>query len=68
MVIFPYYSHILRESYGSGMGIVWEAYHKGGPMSLGVPENPIDIKGGFWKMLNWVVFHPLLKNTGNISR
>ena len=24
------------------MGIVWEAYHKGGPL-LGVPENPIDI-------------------------
>ena len=42
MVIFPYYSHILRESYGSGMGIVWEAYHKGVPL-LGVPENPIDI-------------------------
>ena len=26
---------------GSGMGIVWEAYHKGVPL-LGVPENPID--------------------------
>ena len=25
----PYYSHIFRDSYGSGMGIVWEAYHKG---------------------------------------
>ena len=25
MVSFPYYSHIFRDSYGSGMGIVWEA-------------------------------------------
>ena len=41
MVSFPYYSHIFRDSYGSGMGIVWEAYHKGVPL-LGVPENPID--------------------------
>ena len=38
MVSFPYHSHIFRDSYGSGMGIVWEAYHKG------VPENPIDLK------------------------
>ena len=38
---FPYHSHIFRDSYGSGMGIVWEAYHKGVPL-LGVPENPID--------------------------
>ena len=37
----PYHSHIFRDSYGSGMGIVWEAYHKGVP-SLGVPENPTD--------------------------
>ena len=37
----PYYSHIFRDSYGSGMGRVWEAYHKGVPL-LGVPENPID--------------------------
>ena len=42
MVSFPYHSHIFRDSYGSGMGIVWEAYHKGVP-SLGVPENPIEI-------------------------
>ena len=41
MVSFPYYSHIFRDSYGSGMGIVWEAYHKGVPL-LGVPENPIE--------------------------
>ena len=34
-------SHIFRDSYGSGMGTVWEAYHKGVP-SLGVPENPTD--------------------------
>ena len=24
MVSFPYHSHIFRDSYGSGMGIVWE--------------------------------------------
>ena len=33
----PYYSHIFRDSYGSGMGIVWGPR---GPMSLGLPENP----------------------------
>ena len=33
---FPYHSHIFRDSYGSGMGIVWEASHKGVPL-LGVP-------------------------------
>ena len=38
---FPHHSYIFRESYGSGMGIVWEAYHKGVPL-LGVPENPIE--------------------------
>ena len=38
----PYHSHIFKDSCGSGMGIVWEAYHKGVPL-LGVPENPIDI-------------------------
>ena len=26
------------------MGVVWEAYHKGVAL-LGVPENPIDLKG-----------------------
>ena len=41
MVSFPYYSHIFRDSYGSGMGIVWETYHKGVPL-LGVPENPTE--------------------------
>ena len=41
MVSFPYYSHIFRDSYGSGMGIVWETYHKGVPL-FGVPENPTD--------------------------
>ena len=39
-ILFPYYSHIFRDSYGSGireyMGIVWGPR---GPMSLGVPEN-----------------------------
>ena len=38
---FPYHSHIFRDSYGSGMGILWEAYHKGVPL-LGIPENPIN--------------------------
>ena len=42
MISFPYYSHIFRDSYGSGMGIVWETYHKGVPL-LGVTENPTDI-------------------------
>ena len=37
MVSFSYYSYIFRDSYGSGMGIVWETYHKGVP-GLGVPE------------------------------
>ena len=41
MVSFPYYSHIFRDSDGSGMGIVWETYHKGVPF-LGVPENATD--------------------------
>ena len=45
MVSFPYHSHIFRDSYGSGMGIVWEAYHKRVPL-LGVPENPIDSISG----------------------
>ena len=38
MVSFPYYSHIFRDSYGSGMEIVGGTYHKGVPF-LGVPEN-----------------------------
>ena len=41
MVSLPYYSHIFKDSYGSGVGIVWETYHKGVPL-LGVPQNPID--------------------------
>ena len=41
MVSFPYYSHIFRDSYGSGMGIVWEAYHKGVPL-LAVPGISLD--------------------------
>ena len=45
----PYYSHIFRDSYGSGMEIVWEAYHKGVPL-LGVPENPID--GVLWEFFS----------------
>ena len=52
MVSFPYYSHIFRDSYGSGMGIAWEAYHKGVPL-LGVPENPIHLlREASW----WPVF------------
>ena len=43
MVSFPYRSHIFRDSYGSGMGIVWEAYQKRVPL-LGILENPIDLK------------------------
>ena len=34
-ILFPYHSHMVRDSYGSGMRIVWER----SPMSLGVPEN-----------------------------
>ena len=57
MVSFPYYSHIFRDSYGSGMGIVWEAYHKGVPL-LGVPENPIDNKLGFvFKVIFYGLYH-----------
>jgi len=41
MVSFSYYSHIFRDSYGSGMGIAWETYHKGVPL-LGVPENTLE--------------------------
>ena len=41
MVSFPYYSHIFRDSYGIGMGIVWEAYHKGVPL-LEVPGITLD--------------------------
>ena len=54
----PYHSHIFRDSYGSGMGIVWEAYHKGVPL-LGVPENPIDF---FFSVLD-VIRVPFLKLT-----
>jgi len=43
MVSFPYYSHIFRDSYGSGTGIVCEIYHEGVPL-LGVPENPTEGK------------------------
>ena len=44
-ILFPYHSHIFRDSYGSGMGIVWEAYHKGVPL-LGVPRISLD---GSWQ-------------------
>ena len=39
---FPYHSHIFRDSYGSGMGIVWEAYHKGVPL-LRVPGISLEV-------------------------
>ena len=38
----PYHSHIFRDSYGSGMGIVWEAYHKGVPCPWGSLESPLN--------------------------
>ena len=47
MVSFPYYSDIFRDSYGSGIGLVWETYHKGVPL-LGVPENPTDLVERIW--------------------
>ena len=39
MVSFPYNSHIFKDSYGSGTGIVWGPR---GPTSLGVPEIPLN--------------------------
>ena len=33
--------HVFRDSYANGMGIVWEAYHKGVTL-LVVPETPTD--------------------------
>ena len=36
-ILLPHHSHIFRDSYGSGIGIVWERV----PL-LGVPENPTD--------------------------
>ncbi len=47
-------SHIFRDSYGSGMGIVWEAYHKGVPW-LGVPENPIEWWIGICSLLRYAL-------------
>ena len=52
MVSFPYHSHIFRDSYGSGMGIVWEASHKGVPL-LGVPGITLEL----------VVFHHWFSST-----
>ena len=43
-ILFPYHSHMFRDSYGSSMGIVWVPLTIfGGPMSLGDPENPIEL-------------------------
>ena len=47
MVSFPYHSHIFRDSYGSGMGIVWEASHKGVPL-LGVPGITLEY---YWRTI-----------------
>ena len=46
-------SRVIPGTPNNGMGIVWEAYHKGVPL-LGVPENPIEI-GSFLrrKLLFW---------------
>ena len=41
-ILFPYHSHIFRDSYGSGMGIVWVR----DPL-LGVPENYTETPIGF---------------------
>ena len=38
---FPYHSHIFRDSYGSGMGIVWEASHCWGSHCWGSLESPL---------------------------
>ena len=66
MVSFPYYLHIFRDSYGSGMGIVWETYHKGVPL-LGVPENPTDIgtigKGSLYLIRMYVYRKYLYRNS-----
>ena len=45
MVSFPYYSHIFRDPYASGMGIVWVPLTIRGSHVLGVPENPIEFVG-----------------------
>ena len=45
----PYHSHIFRDSYGSGMGIVWEAFHKGVPL-LPLILGSIVVFGDLW---NW---------------
>ena len=62
MVSFPYYSHNFRDSYGSGMGIIWVPLPIfGGPMSLGVPENPIESIP--WK---WLIFYGYVSITRGI--
>ena len=41
--------HIFRDSYGSGMGIVWETYHKRVPvLGVGIPENPTECLGNWF--------------------
>ena len=60
MVSLPYYSQIFRDSSGSGMGIVWETYHKGVPF-LGVPENLTDLG---WKVELGAALHMISGNDG----
>ena len=61
MVSFPNHSHMFRDSYGSGMGIVWEAYQYKGVPSLGVPENPTERAGDFFGLPIWSSrFHPTM--------
>ena len=45
MVSFPYYSHIFRDSYGSGMGIAWER----GPIIEG-PWKSYWTAASWWKL------------------
>ena len=40
MVSFPYYSHIFRDSYGNGMGIVWGPPEIAG-LIIPAYENPL---------------------------
>ena len=54
VVSFPNYSHIFRDSCGSGLGIVWETHHKRVPL-LGVPGNPtvLNMAGMAMRVDSW---------------
>ena len=60
-----YSSHIFRDSYGSGMGIVWEASHKG-VLLLGVPGITLDIGTVYTKYIQWLFLVPLKGGIGGI--